>query len=67
MELNRCAADADESGMGLIPIVSVATLVISLLAGLGVAAVLGRIATRVSQLDDELWAAMPSSAQPLGQ
>lgn len=49
--------------MAWIPTAVAVVLLLSLSTGLGVAAVLGRIATRLSELDDELWAAMPVGAQ----
>jgi hypothetical protein len=48
--------------MAWIPIAVAVVLLVSVSAGLGVAAVLGRIARRLSELDDELWAAMPVKA-----
>lgn len=48
--------------MAWIPIALAVVLLVSLSAGLGVAAVLGKLAARRSELDDELWAAMPVTA-----
>jgi len=47
--------------MTWIPVAVVGALLVSLLVGLFIAAVLGQIAARLSELDDELWAAMPLS------
>jgi hypothetical protein len=49
--------------MAWIPIAVAATLLLSLSAGLVAAAVLGKIAARLSELDDELWAAKPAGTQ----
>ena len=48
--------------MAWIPVVAAGVLLVSLLTGLSIAAVLGRISARLSELDQEFWAAMPLSA-----
>jgi hypothetical protein len=50
------------AAMAWIPIAVAFALLFSLFAGLGVAAVLGKIAARLSELEDELWTAMPVTA-----
>jgi hypothetical protein len=47
--------------MTWIPLAVAGALLVPLLVGLAVAAVLGEIAVRASELDDEAWAVMPLS------
>jgi hypothetical protein len=49
--------------MSWIPIAIVSALLVSLLAGLMVAAVLGDIAERLSEQDMDFWASLPLTAQ----
>jgi hypothetical protein len=49
--------------MSWIPVAVAGSLLASLLVGLVVAAVLGELAARVSELDYEAWASMPLAAR----